>query len=142
MYVLGFNSRMRWPAIVISAESPCSFFWCENLPPCSPASKSTNQKPTLWRVASYSAPGFPRPTIKSIGVPIWCRCYGFGSAEVPCFRLNRNRNTGTSRAERPPEGGLSRAQQKSGVLLLAFGFGLRFRFGLGVALGVAFGIAA
>ena len=71
MYVVGFSKRMRWPAIVISAVSPLQLaLAARTLPPCSRASTSTNQKPALWRVASYSAPGLPRPTIKSIGVPI------------------------------------------------------------------------
>ena len=30
--------------------------------PAAPASASTHQKPALWRVASYSGPGLPRPT--------------------------------------------------------------------------------
>src|SRR5215831_18442092 len=31
--------------------------------PSASATRSTTWKPTLWRVFSYSLPGFPRPTI-------------------------------------------------------------------------------
>src|SRR6185503_8037622 len=70
MYVLGLSSRSLWPATLISAVSPFSLRFVENRPPCSAASKSTNQKPTLCRVAAYSEPGLPSPTISSIFVAI------------------------------------------------------------------------
>ena len=67
---LGFNNRslmardrdLRGVAVAACVR-------VENWPPCSRASSSTNQKPALCRVAAYSAPGLPSPTINSICVP-------------------------------------------------------------------------
>src|SRR3546814_9303011 len=63
MNVPGLSSSTSRPPKLIRASSPWNFDSVRNGTPAPAARPSTNQKPALWRVRPYSAPGLPRPTM-------------------------------------------------------------------------------
>src|SRR5450755_961655 len=89
------------------------------------ARRSTNHTPALCRVARYSLPGLPRPTIKRNGV-----------MAVPVYHAGSNK-----KARREPPGGPSCADDWLLLVVLFPGRFLRtlFRSLLGALLGALFG---
>ena len=73
--------------------------------PSREASASANQKPALWRVASCSRPGLPRPTTRRIGVPM-----ALSRSSVP-RAINK-------KARRDARGGPSCRRRRRGLFLL------------------------
>src|SRR5688572_22937990 len=65
MYVVGFSSTVACPPTFVCENSPLNLAVDRGAPQrC--ASRSTTMNPMLWRVASYSFPGLPRPTTSHI----------------------------------------------------------------------------
>src|SRR5262249_21139965 len=61
MYVLGSSSQQSCP-FVTRPTRPWNLDSVRSRTRCASTRFSTHQKPALWRVASYSRPGLPRPT--------------------------------------------------------------------------------
>src|SRR5688572_8070441 len=70
MYVCGFASATSWPLIAPRARTLLARLPVKRSR-CFVARRSRQRKPRLWRVAEYSSPGFPSPTISVLG-PISC----------------------------------------------------------------------
>ena len=61
----GLSSRQSRPRSATFAASPGTSLPCRNAPRARSASASTNQKPALWRVRSYSGAGIAEPDDES-----------------------------------------------------------------------------
>ncbi|MNY43399.1 hypothetical protein D3C86_1783530 [compost metagenome] len=66
MNVDGLSSQMSWSQSRARPARPWKRPSTRSVVPPMRASWSTSQKPALCRVASYSAPGLPRPTMSLI----------------------------------------------------------------------------